>query len=110
MHTARQLAHIAKSLGQDTIKEVLEKLYQKESKSLEECCEITGLGIHTLRSLMKSLGISTRQGPQKKLDITLTDLRKNTLGQIALRHGVSRATIWRLKQKLKAEAARALKS
>lgn len=106
MLNLHQLDLLAKDLGHDTMKSAIKEHYITSAKSLEQCAETLDLSLHTLRKLMLLFDIAVRQGPKKKLSLSLTDLRKNTLGQIATRHGVSRATIWRLKQRLKAEAAR----
>lgn len=95
------LNRIAQSLGHEGMKEALHHIYEVQKNTLEECSEKLDLSVHTLRSLMKQYGICTRQDQLKKLTISSVELRKNTVGQIASKYGISRSSAWRLKQSAK---------
>ena len=89
---------IAQKNGADNMQALLKELYSRRDMSLEKCSEMLDLSIYLVRKLLQRYGISERPGALVKSSISLTDLKKHTLGELALKHHTSRSTIWRIKQ------------
>lgn len=92
---------IALKHDQPNMKLLLKKLYSEEKLSLEKCSEVLDLSMYTTRHLLRHFGLTTQQEVSKKLNLSYSELRKGTLGQLAMRHGVSKSTIWRMQQAVK---------
>jgi predicted DNA-binding protein (UPF0251 family) len=94
----------AKTFGFSDMRKMLQKIYIDDKMSLETCAEELDISIYTTKRLIQRFIIDSVV-PKKKLAISEVELKRNTLGQIASKYGVSRSTIWRLRKAIKKRIA-----
>lgn len=92
---------IAQSFGFDNIEQYLRTRYVTEMRSLEYVAAEIEMSESYIAGLLDQFGI---EKPVRKIDLSVEDAKRLDLMTIAKNLGVSRATAWRWKRKVLADA------
>lgn len=95
---------LAETKGFKSIKELLQHSYIDENASAKAIADALGCSEATIYNLLDLHGIPKRKKAHKEVNIKKRDLLNVPVRELASKHGVSPATIWRMRNKLKGSA------